>query len=93
MNTHDGQAQAAIIERNAPWVVESSERMMNSLDVGGIVGDPSETTMAIMASSAAVTLAFSLLRGQFGPDAVVKQMLADMIGEMNFDEHEAGRTA
>lgn len=88
MSIQNAQGQAAILEANQAWIQRTSERMLSSVDQEGIDGHPAETTLAVMVSMAAVTLAFSALRGQFRPDAKVREMLGEMIDSMSFDEHE-----
>ncbi len=89
MSTQEQQAQIAVMEANDAWVVQTAERMLTTVDVDGIAGDPSEQSLAVMVSTAALSVAFSALRGQFGPDARVKEMLVGMVGELNYDDREA----
>lgn len=81
--------QGAIMEANGPWVEATTEAMLGAVSHHNIVGEPSETTLAMMTACAAAAVAFSVLRGQFGDDAKVRAMLSDLFEGFGVEENAA----
>jgi hypothetical protein len=88
-NSMDPVAYAA----NADWVGRATQRMIESIDERGMVGDPNEPTIAVMTAISAVSVAFSALRVHFGPDDMVKAMLVEMLAGVEMDGAEGVASA
>lgn len=82
--------QAAILEANSPWVEATAEAMLGTVSHRLIVGEPTEATLAMMTACAAATVAFSVLRAEFGNDASVRAMLVDLVSDLGIENRAEG---
>jgi hypothetical protein len=70
---------AAAIVANMPWVANTSQRMIGCAAADGIVGDPSETAIALLTSLAAANTAFSAVRTLVGTDEEARAIVGILL--------------
>lgn len=70
---------AAAIVANMPWVGKTSQNMIEAASPDGIVGDPSETAIAILTALSATNTAFSAIRTMVSTDEEARAVVCILL--------------
>ena len=70
---------AAMIVANMPWVGRTAQRMIEAATSDGIVGNPSETAIALLTSLAAANTAFSAIRTMVSTDEEARAVVGILL--------------